>query len=99
VTALTGPCGRRSSIEAEIRTWSQAAVSPWTWEWGAMTDIDRGDRRRAAIPALIDAAAALTTRDAIGPEDRDALLEPWLATLAGPSGDAGDGRLEDAAPA
>ena len=70
------------AISAEIRAWSQAAVGPWTWEWGAMTDIDRGDRRRAAIPALLDAAAAIITRDAIADEDREALLAPWTASLA-----------------
>ena len=79
------------AVSAEIRAWSQAAVGPWTWEWGATKDIDRGDRRRAAIPALVDAAAAIIARDAISDVDREALLAPWFATV-------GEDRLEDAPP-
>lgn len=81
--------GRTDALEAlrrEIELWGRAAGgSPWTWEWATMTDIDRSDVRRGAMPALLDAAAAILLRDRLSTASVDVLLGPWEATMAEPA--------------
>ena len=54
-----------------------AEGSVWTWVFGSMQDVDRGDLRRATVPALLDTAAALILRDRLDGADFDALYGPW----------------------
>jgi hypothetical protein len=73
-------------VAEEIERWGRAqGGSPWTWEFGTMTDVDRGDIRRAAMPPLLDAAAAIVLRDALDPADREVLAGPWEAIVSGTS--------------
>jgi hypothetical protein len=73
-------------VAEEIERWGRAqGGSPWTWEFGTMTDVDRSDIRRAAMPALLDAAAAVILRDALDSADRDVLVGPWEAIVSGTS--------------
>ncbi len=78
--------GRTREIEKlreQIAAWEGAQVGPWTWAWASMTDIDRGDVRREAAPALMDAAVAIVARGSVDPDVRDALAGPWLEVVAG----------------
>ena len=78
--------GRAREIEElreQIAAWEGAQVGPWTWAWASMTDIDRGDVRREAAPALMDAAVAIVARGRVAPDVRDALAGPWLEVFAG----------------
>ena len=82
-TARTG----RERVLADVRTaiedWGRAAGgSPWTWSFGTMTDVDRGNLRRSAMPALLDGAAAVLARDALDAADREALAGPWEAATS-----------------
>ncbi|MFI5226927.1 MAG: hypothetical protein ACHQ3P_09660 [Candidatus Limnocylindrales bacterium] len=70
-------------LREQIAAWEGSQVGPWTWAWASMTDIDRGDVRREAAPALMDAAVAIVVRDRVGPEVREALASPWLEVVAG----------------
>jgi hypothetical protein len=82
----TGRSGELDDLRREIELWGRAAGgSPWTWEWATMTDIDRSDVRRAAMPALTDAAAALLLGDALSPAAKDVLLAPWEAAQGTPA--------------
>lgn len=69
-----------------MRTWRAippsartGSGSEWTWSFGTITDVDRGNLRRAAAPALADAAAAIILRDTLAPAERDTLAGPWEA--------------------
>ncbi len=84
--ARSGPAAGPREIEelrAQIAAWEGAQVGPWTWAWASMTDIDRGDVRREAAPALMDAAVAIVARGRVAPDVRDALAGPWLEVVAG----------------
>jgi len=70
-------------VREDILAWEGAQVGPWTWAWASMTDIDRGDVRREAAPALMDAAMAIIARDLVRPEVRESLAGPWLEVVAG----------------
>lgn len=70
-------------LRAEIELWGRAGSgSPWTWSFGTMADVDRGNARRAAMPALFDAAAAILLRDRLAPRDREVLAGPWESLVA-----------------
>lgn len=70
-------------LRAEIELWGRAGSgSPWTWSFGTMADVDRGNARRAAMPALFDAAAAILLRDRLAPRDREVLAAPWESVAA-----------------
>jgi len=88
IKAEAGGTGRGAQLDqlrTEIELWGRAAGgSPWTWEFATMTDVDRSNVRRAAMPALIDAAAAILLRDRLDDAVRDTLLAPWEAALATP---------------
>ncbi len=88
----------RAAIEAEgleaavdqlrsmIITWvSRPASAPTQWGEVPMADgqIEQ-DIRRAAGPALLDAATATFLGDALDIADRDALLRPWRRLWAAP---------------
>ncbi len=92
--ATTGSDRVVEEVREALETWSRASSgSPWTWQFGTMTDVDRGNLRRAAMPALLDGAAAVLGRATLAPEDRDALAGPWLAAT-----DPSMPRAEDLAP-
>jgi hypothetical protein len=81
----TGRSRDLDDVRREIELWGRAAGgSPWTWEWATMTDVDRSDVRRAAMPALTDAAAAILVRDELTEAAREALLAPWEAAIGTP---------------
>ena len=44
-----------------------------------MTDVDRGDARRGAVPALLDAALGILAGGRISAPQRAVLLGPWIA--------------------
>ena len=70
-------------VRTSIEDWGRAAGgSPWTWSFGTMTDVDRGNLRRAAMPALLDGAVAVLARDELDAADRDALAGPWEAATS-----------------
>lgn len=72
-----------NEVRSSIEDWGRAASgSPWTWEFGTMTDVDRGNLRRAAMPAILDGAVAVLARDELDPADRDALAGPWEAATS-----------------
>jgi hypothetical protein len=69
-------------VRRQIELWGRAAGgSPWTWAFGTMTDVDRGNIRRAAMPAVLDAAAAVLARDRLDARYLDILAGPWDAAL------------------
>ncbi len=72
-----------NEVRSSIEDWGRAAGgSPWTWSFGTMTDVDRGNLRRAAMPALLDGAVAVLARDELDAADRDALAGPWEAATS-----------------
>jgi hypothetical protein len=69
-------------VRRQVELWGRSAGgSPWTWTFGTMTDVDRGNMRRAAMPAILDAAAAVLTRDRLDARLLDVLAGPWDAAL------------------
>jgi hypothetical protein len=91
----TGRAAQLDDVRREIELWGRAAGgSPWTWEWATMTDIDRSDIRRSAMPALLDAAAAILLGAQLSGPARDTLLAPWEAALGTPvEAEDGEGRI------
>lgn len=80
---LTGRDRILEDVREQIELWGRAAGgSPWTWQFGTMTDVDRGNERRAAMPALLDAAAAIIARDRLDDDELAALGGPWDSVVA-----------------
>ena len=78
----TGRAELLEDVRRQVELWGRSAGgSPWTWQFGTMTDVDRGNIRRAAMPAILDAAAAVLARDRLSPRDLEILAGPWDATL------------------
>jgi hypothetical protein len=79
----TGRNAILEDVRGQIELWGRAAGgSPWTWQFGTMTDVDRGNERRAAMPALLDAAAALIARDRLEHDELVALSGPWDSVVS-----------------
>ncbi|MEO7118268.1 MAG: hypothetical protein ABIZ34_04775 [Candidatus Limnocylindrales bacterium] len=67
----------------------QDAVTTWVSDFATgragfdgltrSSDSERLEQRIAAVPPILDAAAALLCGDGLMPSERDLLLEPWLA--------------------
>ncbi len=77
--------GRHAVLEdvrRQVELWGRSAGgSPWTWEFGTMTDVDRSNLRRAAMPALVDVAAAILLRDHLAVAELEILACPWEAAV------------------
>jgi hypothetical protein len=79
----TGRNAILEDVRGQIELWGRAAGgSPWTWQFGTMTDVDRGNERRAAMPALLDAAAARIARDRLDNGELVALSGPWDSVVS-----------------
>ena len=75
--------GELDRLQGSIIQWAGASISPssaFTLE-GLQTNPMLGDVRRQAVPALLDAAAALLLRDGLSNEDRAALMDPLGAAI------------------
>jgi hypothetical protein len=82
------PAGRVPALREAaglIDAWSRGdSGSPWTWQFGAMHDIDRADLRRRATPVLLDVATAILARDRMDAASLATMADPWLALGASP---------------
>lgn len=79
--------GEIGRLESELLAWSSvggAGAGAWA-PVGLPGDLMLEDLRRAAVPALIDAATALALGERLDPGSRDALLARWRQVM----GDAG----------
>jgi hypothetical protein len=78
----TDRTGLLEEVRSQVELWGRSAGgSPWTWTFGTMTDVDRGNMRRAAMPAILDASAAVLARDRLDARHIDVLAGPWDAAL------------------
>lgn len=66
-------------LRSEVINWAtRPASSPMQWAEILMADgLLEQDVRRAAAPALLDAAVALFLGEALDAADREAMLRPW----------------------
>jgi len=76
--------GDLDRVRATVGTWAARVGSIAGQQIGsAMGDQPMTDARRAAAPAVLDAAVALLLGDRLTADDRTALLRPWESVLDG----------------
>jgi len=71
-------------LRHEVAVWATRLGAIVGDEAGSgLADLMLADVRRAAAPAILDAAAAMMYADDLSEADRAVLLDPWLSVIGG----------------